>query len=188
MICDELQAAVLCDSEYTNKSNLEERYAEHYRSLSLLDKQRRLRYLVQEGRKPLCQFLDSPVPDRAFARENDSIHLLELGRQSSRKEFKRHPDTARYRSKRVKDARNEAQKEIEEYRKQKDDEFKKFEEKHTSGNKKAEEDAERDVDEQVKAIRKAGDEKGEQVVKDLLRVVTDVRPEVPDRVVAPPNA
>ena len=31
------------------------------------------------------------------------------------------------RSKRVKDARNEAQKEIEEYRKQKDDEFKKFE-------------------------------------------------------------
>lgn len=33
------------------------------------------------------------------------------------------------RSKRVKDARNEAQKEIEEYRKQKDDEFKDFEKK-----------------------------------------------------------
>lgn len=31
------------------------------------------------------------------------------------------------RTKRVKDARNEAQKEIEEYRKQKDEEFKKFE-------------------------------------------------------------
>lgn len=31
------------------------------------------------------------------------------------------------RTKRVKDARNEAQKEIEEYRNQKDDEFKKFE-------------------------------------------------------------
>ena len=31
------------------------------------------------------------------------------------------------RTKRVKDARSEAQKEIEEYRKQKDDEFKKFE-------------------------------------------------------------
>ena len=36
------------------------------------------------------------------------------------------------RSKRVKDAKNEAQKEIEEYRKQKDDEFKEFEKKvHT---------------------------------------------------------
>ncbi len=33
------------------------------------------------------------------------------------------------RSKRVKDAKNEAQKEIEEYRKQKDDEFKEFEKK-----------------------------------------------------------
>ncbi|KAL9638766.1 MAG: hypothetical protein Q9164_001356, partial [Protoblastenia rupestris] len=59
---------------------------------------------------------------------------------------------------------------------------------HTSGNKQAEEDAKKDADEQVKAIQKAGDEKGEQVVKDLLRVVTDVRPEVPDRVAAPPKA
>ena len=33
------------------------------------------------------------------------------------------------RSKRVKDAKNEAQKEIEDYRKQKDDEFKEFEKK-----------------------------------------------------------
>ena len=40
----------------------------------------------------------------------------------------------------------------------------------------------------MKAIQKAGDQKGEQVVKDLLRVVTDVRPEVPDRVAAPPKA
>ena len=34
------------------------------------------------------------------------------------------------------------------------------------------------------AIKKAGDEKGDQVVKELLRVVTEIRPEVPDRVEA----
>ncbi|KAI4256248.1 MAG: hypothetical protein L6R42_006332 [Xanthoria sp. 1 TBL-2021] len=96
-----------------------------------------------------------------------------------------YPNPPRYRSKRVKDARSEAQKEIEDYRKQKEDEFHKFEKEHTSGNKKAEEDASQDAEEQVKAIRSAGDKQGQQVVDDLLRVVTDVRPEVPDRVAQP---
>ncbi|KAL8858290.1 MAG: hypothetical protein Q9178_005153 [Gyalolechia marmorata] len=95
-----------------------------------------------------------------------------------------HPD----RSKRVKDARSEAQKEIEEYRQQKEDEFQKFEKEHTSGNKKAEEDANADAEEQVKAIKSAGDKQGQKVVDDLLRVVTDVRPEVPDRVAVPGEA
>lgn len=93
-----------------------------------------------------------------------------------------------YRTKRVKDARNEAQKEIEDYRKQKDEEFKKFEKEHTSGNKKAEEDARKDADEQVKEIKSAGQRTGDKVIDDLLRVVTDVKPEVPDRVAAPPKA
>ena len=117
------------------------------------------------------------------------------------------------RTKRVKDARNEAQKEIEDYRKQKDDEFKKFEkevrppgplvprpsphaaiclvtkesirEQQTSGNQKAEEDASKDADEQLKGIKAAGEKMGDKVVEDLLRVVVEVKPEVPDRVVAP---
>ncbi|KAL6714054.1 hypothetical protein ACLMJK_008548 [Lecanora helva] len=92
------------------------------------------------------------------------------------------------RSKRVKDAKNEAQKEIEDYRKQKDAEFKEFEKKHTSGNKQAEEDASKDADEQLKAIREAGNKKGDQVIEDLLKMVTDVKPEVPERVAAPPKA
>ncbi|KAI7303488.1 hypothetical protein KC315_g15639, partial [Hortaea werneckii] len=50
-----------------------------------------------------------------------------------------------YRTKRVKDARSEAQKEIEDYRKQKDEEFQKFEKEHSSGNKAAEEQAEKDA-------------------------------------------
>ncbi|KAL8705260.1 MAG: hypothetical protein Q9225_008036, partial [Loekoesia sp. 1 TL-2023] len=89
------------------------------------------------------------------------------------------------RSKRVKDARSEAQKEIEEYRKQKEEEFQKFEKEHTSGNKKAEEDANKDAEEQMHAIKSSGEKSGQKVVDDLLRVVTDVRPEVPDRVSAP---
>ena len=59
---------------------------------------------------------------------------------------------------------------------------------HTSGNKQAEEDASKDADEQLKSIKEAGNKKGDQVVQDLLRVVTDVKPEVPDRVAAPPKA
>ncbi|KAL8651078.1 MAG: hypothetical protein Q9210_003459 [Variospora velana] len=91
-----------------------------------------------------------------------------------------------YRSKRVKDARQEAQREIEDYRKQKEDEFKKFEKEHSSGNQRAEEDAQQDADAQMQAIKGCGDKSGDKVVEDLLRVVTDVRPEVPDRVEAPP--
>ena len=113
------------------------------------------------------------------------------------------------RTQRVKAARTEAQKEIDDYRKQKDQEFQEFEKKvfsplplpdgtalltiagirganaigiqHTSGNKKAEEDASKDAEEQIKAIKQAGEKKGDQVVNDLLRVVGDVRPQVPDR-------
>ena len=33
----------------------------------------------------------------------------------------------------------------------------------------------------MKAIRQAGEKMGDQVVEDLLRIVGDVRPEVPDR-------
>ncbi|KAL9122665.1 MAG: hypothetical protein Q9187_000787 [Circinaria calcarea] len=90
-----------------------------------------------------------------------------------------------YRTKRVKDARSEAQKEIEEYRQQKDEEFKKFEKEHTSGNKKAEEDAKRDADEQMQKIKEVGEKSGDKVVEELLRVVMEVKPEVPDRVAAP---
>ena len=40
----------------------------------------------------------------------------------------------------------------------------------------------------MKAIRDAGSKTGDQVVDDLLRVVTDVKPEIPERVAAPPQA
>lgn len=40
----------------------------------------------------------------------------------------------------------------------------------------------------MNAIKAAGDKQGQEVVDDLLRVVTDVRPEVPDRIEMPTGA
>ncbi|TVY29741.1 V-type proton ATPase subunit G [Lachnellula hyalina] len=89
------------------------------------------------------------------------------------------------RTKRVKEARDEAKKEIDEYKKQKDVEFKKFESEHTSGNKKAEEDASKDAEVKIKEIQEAGKKGQDQVVKDLLKAVIDVKPVVPDRIEVP---
>ena len=105
------------------------------------------------------------------------------------------------RTSRVKDAKSEAQKEIDDYKKQKEEEFKKYEQEvwiseltsglhkatpltpkqQTSGNKKAEEDADKEAEEKLKEIKQLGQKGGDKVVQDLLHAVTDVRPEVPQR-------
>ena len=59
---------------------------------------------------------------------------------------------------------------------------------HTSGNKQAEEDASKDADEQLRQIKAAGEKTGDKVIQDLLKLVTEVKPEVPDRITAPPEA
>ncbi|KAF2736492.1 V-type ATPase [Polyplosphaeria fusca] len=82
-----------------------------------------------------------------------------------------------YRTKRVKDARSEAQKEIDDYKNGKDDEFKKFETEHSSGNKKAEEDAHKETDAKVKEIDDIGKKSGSKVVEQLISAVTNVKPE-----------
>jgi V-type H+-transporting ATPase subunit G len=100
----------------------------------------------------------------------------------------------------VKDARAEAQKEIEEYKKKKEEEFKKFEAEvsnlwpstfpstkltagqHASGNKKAEEEANKDAEIKLKEITEAGKKTGSKVVEDLITAVITVNPEVPDKI------
>ena len=59
---------------------------------------------------------------------------------------------------------------------------------HTSGNKKAEEDAGKDAESKLAEIKEAGGKSGDNIVQDLLRVVMEVKPEIPDRVAAPPAA
>ncbi|KAK4213906.1 H+-ATPase G subunit-domain-containing protein [Rhypophila decipiens] len=82
-----------------------------------------------------------------------------------------------YRTKRVREARDEAKKEIEAYRAQKEAEFKKFESEHSQGNKQAEEEADKEADVKIKEIKEAGKKSQDQVVKDLLSAVFDVKPE-----------
>ncbi|KAL1387026.1 H+-ATPase G subunit [Phyllosticta capitalensis] len=97
-------------------------------------------------------------------------------------ELRGHPDVARpreYRTKRVKDARSEAQKEVDEYKKQKEEEFKKFETEHSSGNQKAEEEANKETEAKIKEIKDIGSKSGSKVVEQLLAAVTDVKPEPP---------
>ncbi|EFE36984.1 uncharacterized protein ARB_04511 [Trichophyton benhamiae CBS 112371] len=86
-----------------------------------------------------------------------------------------------YRTKRIKDAKTEAQKEIEDYKKQKEEEFRKFEAEHSSGNQKAESDANKDAEAQLLEIKKSGKDKGNKVVEDLIKTVLDVNPQVPEK-------
>jgi V-type H+-transporting ATPase subunit G len=102
------------------------------------------------------------------------------------------------RTKRVKDARNEAQKEIEDYKKEKDAEYQKFEKEvciwalggtvarltatqHSSGNQKAEDDAKKDTDVKVKEIEDIGTKSGGKVVDQLIAAVVNAKPEPPKR-------
>ncbi|EKD17106.1 vacuolar ATPase [Drepanopeziza brunnea f. sp. 'multigermtubi' MB_m1] len=91
----------------------------------------------------------------------------------------------RDRTKRVKEARDEAKKEIDSYKKTKENEFKTFESEHTSGNKKAEEDAGKDAETKIKEIKGAGQKGQDAVIKDLLKAVFDVKPVAPERIEVP---
>jgi hypothetical protein len=54
---------------------------------------------------------------------------------------------------------------------------------HSSGNKKAEEDANKEAEIKVQDITEAGRGKGDQVVDDLIHAVMDVRPEAPQKII-----
>ncbi|KAI1336503.1 vacuolar ATPase [Xylariaceae sp. FL0016] len=83
------------------------------------------------------------------------------------------------RTKRVREARDEAKKEIDAYRKTKEDEFKNFESQHTQGNKQAEDEANKEADAKIKEIQAAGKKSQSKVVDDLLKAVFEVKPVAP---------
>lgn len=55
---------------------------------------------------------------------------------------------------------------------------------HSSGFKKAEEDANQEAEEKLKEIKVAGQKQGDKVVQDLIKATTDVKPQVPEKIVA----
>ncbi|CAK7216134.1 hypothetical protein SCUCBS95973_002701 [Sporothrix curviconia] len=89
--------------------------------------------------------------------------------------------SALLRTKRVREARDEARKEIDEYKAQKEAEFKKFESEHTQGNKAAEEEANREAAAKIKEIQAAGKKSQDKVVKDLLAAVLTANPVAPSK-------
>jgi hypothetical protein len=83
MLCDEVCAGVLCDFNYADLPKLKQRYLEHYESVANhVDAKRILRYRVQDGWKPLCEFLDVQCPTQPFPRVNDAVELLDSGNAS----------------------------------------------------------------------------------------------------------
>jgi V-type H+-transporting ATPase subunit G len=54
----------------------------------------------------------------------------------------------------------------------------------TSGNKKAEQDADKESEAKLKEIEEAGKKSGGKVVDDLIKAIITPNPEVPDRVSA----
>ncbi|EXV01057.1 vacuolar (H+)-ATPase G subunit family protein [Metarhizium robertsii] len=86
-----------------------------------------------------------------------------------------------FRTKRVREARDEAKKEIADYKASKEEEFKKFEAEHSRGNQQAEEEASKEADKEIQIIREAGSKGQAGVVKNLLSAVFDVQPVAPEK-------
>ncbi|KAI1467792.1 vacuolar ATPase [Daldinia caldariorum] len=86
-----------------------------------------------------------------------------------------------FRTKRVREARDEAKKEIEAYRQAKEEEFKKFEAEHTQGNKQAEDEANREAEANIKEIQAAGQKSQAKIVEELLKAVFEVKPAPPEK-------
>nr|XP_036584910.1 V-type ATPase [Colletotrichum truncatum]KAF6794678.1 V-type ATPase [Colletotrichum truncatum] len=105
--------------------------------------------------------------------------LLDAEREASKIVQKGSRCVITVRTKRVKEARDEAKKEIEAYRNSKEDEFKKFESEHTQGNKQAEDEANKEAEGKIKEIKDAGKKSQDKVVTDLLKAVFDVKPVPP---------
>ncbi|KAI0109323.1 vacuolar ATPase [Hypoxylon sp. NC0597] len=119
----------------------------------------------------------SEVPARSAQNSAGIQTLLDAEREASKIVQK----AREYRTKRVREARDEAKKEIEAYRKAKDEEFKKFEAEHTQGNKQAEEEANKEADAKIKEIQAAGKKNQDKVVEELLKAVFEVKPVPPER-------
>ncbi|KAL2115397.1 hypothetical protein VTJ04DRAFT_9652 [Mycothermus thermophilus] len=115
---------------------------------------------------------DSPRDTPANSAQNSSgiQTLLDAEREAS-KIVQR---AREYRTKRVREARDEAKKEIEAYRAAKEAEYLAFEAEHTKGNKEAEEEAAREAEAEIQKIREAGLKAQDKVVEDLLNAVWGV--------------
>nr|GAT46755.1 vacuolar ATP synthase subunit [Mycena chlorophos] len=83
-----------------------------------------------------------------------------------------------YRVQKLKDARSEAQREIDEYKKSKEDEFKAFEASHAGTTSSAQTAVDKETEASLKTITASYNKNKEEVVKKLLDRVVLVKPEL----------
>ncbi|KAI0121018.1 vacuolar ATPase [Xylariales sp. AK1849] len=140
---------------------------------TLLDAERDASKIVQKGAPPTLP-LTFALPLRSLNHFLRASHLPSNSADSG--------SIAReYRTKRVREARDEAKKEIDEYRQNKESEFKKFESDHASGNKAAEDEANKEADSKITEIRGVGKKSQDAVVKELLKAIFGPQPVAPEK-------
>ncbi|ESX01977.1 hypothetical protein HPODL_04742 [Ogataea parapolymorpha DL-1] len=83
-----------------------------------------------------------------------------------------------YRAQKLKDAKSDAQKEIEQYRLKKEAELKKYEEEFQGSNQKLEREAEEQVKDELANIKKTCESKKENVIKLLIDAVISPKPDL----------
>ncbi|PKS07465.1 hypothetical protein jhhlp_006069 [Lomentospora prolificans] len=83
------------------------------------------------------------------------------------------------RTKRVKQARDEAKKEIEEHRENMEKKFKAFEAEHTEGNTAAEQEAMKDAEAKIKELQSRAQKNKDRVINELLSAVFEAKPTPP---------
>ncbi|EIF45615.1 vacuolar atpase v1 domain subunit g [Brettanomyces bruxellensis AWRI1499] len=82
-------------------------------------------------------------------------------------------------ARKCKQQKKDAKAEIDSYKSSKSDELKKFEDEFVGANKKAEQDAEKQVQGELESIRKTAASKKDAVVKLLTEAVSTPNPELP---------
>ncbi|KAH3676983.1 hypothetical protein OGATHE_001473 [Ogataea polymorpha] len=82
------------------------------------------------------------------------------------------------RAQKLKDAKSDAQKEIEQYRLKKEAELKKYEEEFQGSNQKLEKEAEEQIKDELANIKKTCESKKENVIKLLIDAVISPKPEL----------
>jgi len=90
----------------------------------------------------------------------------------------------RVKAQKVKQARDEADQEIHDYRQQREAQYQSYAKQHTGDKDEYTRKLKDETDEEITIIHKQAEENGKAVVDLLLKFITDVHTQMPERVVA----
>ncbi|KAI5960924.1 VMA10 [Candida theae] len=87
-------------------------------------------------------------------------------------------EARKYRTSRLKTAKQDAQQEIEDYKKQKEEELQKFEKDHEGVNDQINKEAEAEIEKELKSLKEQFEKKKSDVVKLLVEATISPNPQV----------